>query len=177
MAVIPLSEFRGFVREIGNKATRAMLLTIQDATREAHREAIANAPRSPTQAQLGKAMKAKYVAKHGSSRGFSKHKSAAMARRKPNSHSRPAPGGLEKSIKYKIIGTKEPDGMIYVARNAPAGKYAARIHDEKGKTWRKRGLGTVAKGARADDKYILRAIEKVAATLIDRYNKIYERLN
>lgn len=176
MAIIPLAEFRSFVRQIGDKASRAMLLTIQDATKEAHREAIANAPRSPTQTQIGKAQKAKYVAKHGSAQGYAKHKAAAMARRRPNSHSRPAPGGLEKSIKYKIIGTKEPDGMIYVARNAPAGKYAAKIHDEKGKTWRKRGLGTQRKGARADDKYILRAVEKVAATLIDRYNKIYERL-
>lgn len=38
----------------------------------------------------------------------------------------------------------------------PGGKYALRIHDEKGKAWRRRGPGTVAKGARADDKFILR---------------------
>lgn len=176
MAVIPLSQFNAAVQAAGDKALRAMTLTIQDATKEAHREAILNAPRSPSQAQLGKAQKERYIQKHGSAQGYTKHKAQAMARRKPNSHSRPAPGGLEKSIKYKIIGVKEPDGMVYVASNAPAGKYAARIHDEKGKSWNKRGIGTQRKGARADDLFIKRAIDKVAATLHDRYTKIYERL-
>jgi hypothetical protein len=51
--------------------------------------------------------------------------------------------------------------------------YAKRIHDEKGKAWSKRGPGTVIKGPRADDKFIVRAIndnanmvgEKIAAEL------------
>lgn len=58
-----------------------------------------------------------------------------------------------------------------MAANAEAGKYAKRIHDEKGKTWRKRGPGTVAKGARADDKYIQRAVQKAAKEFPGRFRK------
>lgn len=49
---------------------------------------------------------------------------------------------------------------IFVPINSPAGQYAAKIHDGKGKTWSKRGVGTVAKGSKADAKYIERAIDK-----------------
>lgn len=85
------------------------------------------------------------------------------ARRKASSHSRAAPGGLERSIQWRMAGRGFAlDAEVYVAANAEAGKYAKRIHDEKGKTWRKRGPGTVAKGPRADDKYILRAVQQAA---------------
>jgi len=40
-----------------------------------------------------------------------------------------------------------------------AGRYAWRIHEEKGKTWFKRGKGTIAKGERADEKFIERALK------------------
>ena len=95
-------------------------------------EAKRNAPRSPTMAQL-----------------------SATLKRKKRTARRTTPGGLEKSIEYEVKG-----GMcsVFVASNSYAGKYAKRIHDEKGKSWRKRGPGTIAKGSRADDKFIERAI-------------------
>lgn len=97
------------------------------------REAKANAPRSPT------------------NKIFS-----ATLKRKKRTARKLFPGGLEKSIEYEV--TKE-GCSVFVASNSPAGKYAKRIHDEKGKTWRKRGPGTIAKGARADEKFIERALK------------------
>lgn len=97
-------------------------------------EARANAPISPT----------------------NKIVSNGLVRRKRTA-SRTTPGGLEKSIMHGVL----PDGSgcsVYVASNSFAGAYAKRIHDGKGRTWWKRGPGTVAKGSRADDKFIERAI-------------------
>ena len=105
-------------------------------------------------------------------RRFNRNQELGKARRKAGSHSRHAPGGLERSIQWRLIGKGfSLDAEIYVAANAQAGKYAKRIHDEKGKTWRKRGPGTVAKGARADDKYILRAVQKAAKDFPSRLRK------
>jgi hypothetical protein len=46
---------------------------------------------------------------------------------------------------------------IYVPANSRGGAYAEKIHDEKGKSWKKRGPRTVQKGAKADAKFIDRA--------------------
>lgn len=95
-------------------------------------EAKRNAPRSPTMAQL-----------------------SATLKRKKRTARRTTPGGLEKSIEYEVKGDT---CSVFVASNSYAGKYAKRIHDEKGKSWRNRGPGTIAKGSRADDKFVERAI-------------------
>ena len=100
----------------------------------AKRDAVRNAPRSPTKSQY----------------------SATLKRKKRTARRRFFPGGLEKSIETE---TKDAVCTVFVARNSYAGKYAKRIHDEKGKTWRNRGPGTIAKGARADEKFIERAIK------------------
>lgn len=65
---------------------------------------------------------------------------------------------------------------IYVAENgycrSPKGyNYAKRIHDEKGSKWWKRGAGTIAKGARADEKFIERAVKDNA----DKYQGLIEK--
>ena len=99
-----------------------------------HPVAKAYAPRSPTMGQLSKTLK-----------------------RKKRTSSRRKPGGLEKSIAYEVL-PGNAGCSVFVASNSFAGKYAKRIHDEKGKTWRNRGPGTVAKGAQADEKFIERAI-------------------
>ena len=96
------------------------------------REAKANAPRSPTNKIL----------------------SATLKRRKKTLR-KMMPGGLEKSIAYEVNGE---ECSVFVAANSMAARYAKRIHDEKGQTWRNRGPGTVAKGPRADEKFIERAI-------------------
>lgn len=83
-------------------------------------------------------------------------KKGAKARRNPRSTSRPMPGGLVRSISQH--STNEY-AEIFCAANSEAGKYAFRIHSEKGLTWNKRGPGTVAKGGRADAWFILRALE------------------
>lgn len=83
---------------------------------------------------------------------------SATLRRKRRTARKTTPGGLEQSISHEVRGGNAPECSVFVASNAPAGKYARRIHDEKGVTWHRRGPGTVAKGQRADDKFIERAI-------------------
>ena len=98
----------------------------------ARREAIANAPRSPTNDQY-----------------------SATLKRKQRTARKMYPGGLEKSIEHTVLFDT---CFVFVAENSYAGKYAAKIHDEKGITWRNRGPGTIAKGPRADEKFIERAV-------------------
>lgn len=164
---ITLQQFAVALRKGMPGVQKALERAMQDAGRQAHKDAIANAPRSPTAAQARAQRKAAWVGKHGagkaSIRAFNKAQRAGKARRKAGSHSRHAPGGLERSIEWEVRGKGfAMEAEIFVAANAEAGEYAKRIHDEKGKTWRKRGPGTVAKGARADDKFILRAVQQAA---------------
>ena len=111
------------------------------------REAKANAPRSPTKKQHSKTLKRKRI----------------TARRQF------FPGGLEKSIAAETLANG--DVSVFVAKNSYAADYARYIHDEKGTRWFKRGAGTVAKGARADEKFIERAVNDNA----ERYRKVYEQ--
>lgn len=104
-----------------------------------HREAIRNAPRSPTQGMKTTA-----------------RKTTRKTKRKPRATTRAKRGGLERSIQFSL----EPAqlrALVYVAANSEAGQYAEKMHDGKGKSWSKRGPGTVSKGPRADDKFIERA--------------------
>ncbi len=111
------------------------------------REAKANAPRSPTKKIFSKTLK----------------------RKRATSRRQFFPGGLEKSIRS---GPASGGGVsIFVAKNSYAGAYARRIHDEKGVTWRRRGPGTVAKGVRADEKFIARAVAANAGN----YRRVYEQ--
>ena len=79
------------------------------------------------------------------------------------------PGELEKAIKYEVL--PNGDVSVFVAKNSPAGAYARYIHDEKGVRWFKRGAGTVAKGSRADEKFIERAVNDNA----ENYRRVYEQ--
>lgn len=151
------------IKEVA-KAHKAHVDAIRQALKDTaivmHRDSKRNAPRSPTAAQARAERKAKWIAKHGNTKGFAKAQKAGLARRQPNSHSRAMPGGLEHSIRWEMKGSGlSSDAEIFVARNAEAGKYAKYIHDMKGIKWRKRGVGTVGKGERADDKYIERAVK------------------
>lgn len=92
------------------------------------------APRSPTMETLSNTLK-----------------------RKRRTSNRREPGNLEKSIEYEVL-PGNAGCSVFVASNSLAGEYARRIHDEKGKTWWKRGPGTEAKGAQADEKFVERAI-------------------
>ena len=50
---------------------------------------------------------------------------------------------------------------ILVPSNSAAGQYAAKIHDEQGKSWRNLGVGSLAKGRGVGGKFIERAIEQM----------------
>jgi len=106
------------------------------------RTAVKNAPISPTQQVLNRL-----------------RKTTGKTRRKASATSRTKPGGLQRSIEME---SDQNDAAIYVASNSEAGKYASYIHDKKNVQggWFKRGLGTVAKGPQADEKFITRAIEE-----------------
>jgi len=123
------------------------------------REAVANAPRSPKMSEIRAVRKKKWEAK--GKKPTKKQKAAWKKRINPRAKSRPAPGGLERSISMWSHGMPRWDGSyveVFVKQGAEAGKYAKKIHDEKGKSWRNRGPGTIAKGSRADDKFIERAM-------------------
>lgn len=110
----------------------------RDVAPHALRESVRNAPVSPTNAQINQ----------------------TLVRKKRTSR-RQTPHGLEKSIRADVeLRNGEVVTAVYVPKNAPAGKYARYIHDLKGVKWRKRGLGTVRKGARADEKFIERAVRE-----------------
>jgi hypothetical protein len=108
--------------------------------------AVKYAPKSPTQKEKNKGK-----ARKRDSRGH-----FISSGRSSRSTSRATPGGLMRSISAK---STEAYAEIFVAANSEAGKYAFGIHELKGKVWRKRGIGTIAKGAKADDKFITRAID------------------
>ena len=82
--------------------------------------------------------------------------SATLKRKKRTDRRTFTPGGLEKSIEWEVDGDR---CLVFVRDNSYAGKYAKRIHDERGVTWRNRGPGTIAKGQQAREKFIERAVE------------------
>ena len=128
------TELRRVAKDVP-KASRRALTRI---ARIAHREARKNAPHGPSASQIK-----------------AKRKTKRKVKRKNRAYSRPAPGGLERSLAYTA---DQNEAVIFVAANSEAGKYGYRLHEEKGLTWKKRGPGTQAKGARADDKFITRAV-------------------
>lgn len=99
--------------------------------------------------------------------------SPTQAKLGSKSKRRAMPGGLMRSIMFY---STEKRVEVFVPSNAPAGKYAAKIHDEKGKSWRNRGPGTIAKGPQADEKFILRAAlfrsKDFAAIVKDEIDKV-----
>ena len=121
------------IRNLSKVAPQAARAALRDTGQMLVHEAFLNAPKSPT---------------------MKKH--SATLKRKKRTARRMLPGGLEKSIEFEAT---ETGCSVFVASNSQAGRYARRIHDEKGVTWRNRGPGTIAKGARADEKFIERAIK------------------
>lgn len=115
----------------------------------AQREARRNAPISPSRTQI-----------------IRQRTTRRAVTRKARATSRPAPGQLVNSIDKEV----SPDQVaIFVAANSAAGKYAYRMHELKNQPggWRNRGPGTIAKGERADEKFIERAILDNAGNILD----------
>ena len=128
--------------------------TMRRIGQHAMREAKGNAPRSPTVRQM----------------------SATLVRKRRTKRISVA-GGLEKSITHTVEfgGQGQQEAHIFVPKNSAAGAYANYIHNMKGKKWFKRGVGTVAKGARADEKFIYRAVHdnlreysRMIATVVEK---------
>lgn len=115
------------------------------------REAKKNAPKSPTMQELA-----------NRSTGTQAQRDAGKRRRNDRATSRPSPGGLEQSIEMR---SNAMNAEVFVAANSSAGRYAWRIHEEKGETWFRRGKGTIAKGDRADEKFIERALNDNAENI------------
>lgn len=63
-------------------------------------------------------------------------------------------GSLRDSITHEA---KKDYVSINVPSNSRGGGYAEKIHDKKGKSWKKRGVRTKQKGPKADEKFIYRA--------------------
>ena len=150
ISITGFSELEKWIKGMGKVAGQVAAKGLVRCGYLAQREAVANAPRSPTKAEY----------------------SATLKRKKETSRKNFFPGGLEKSIMVDWDKAKMAV-VICVRDNSYAAKYARKIHDEKGKTWRNRGPGTIAKGKRADEKFIERAIreneDKFSAILADEF--------
>lgn len=99
-------------------------------------------------------------------------KAEAKAAGKPGAYSGP-PGALQQSIKAYA---DEHLVEIFVPLNSPAGSYAWKMHEEKGRSWKERGPGTVAKGPDADDKFIERALADTRQQQARILNDMTEKL-
>ena len=93
------------------------------------------------------------------------------------------PGGLQRSIGLLDVTATPSRASVEVGvpLNSEAGKYAHYIHDQgpRGtRKWTERGIGTKAKGAKAGDQFITRAVRdteadqvKILADTVDRWFK------
>jgi hypothetical protein len=145
MRIEGINEITGGLARLNRQIADRRRQALTRATLLVHRESISNAPRSPTSAQL-----------------FRLRKTKGKTRRNPDAHSRPKPGGLRRSIEFDV---NDGVGEIFVALNSEAGKYAARIHDERYISWWNRGPGTIALGERAKEKFIERALNDNRAAI------------
>ena len=143
---------------------------------QVHKTAVRFAPISPSRGMLKKFQKlggaegASYVTK-GTKRfaptrvtltKWHADRLNSLLSEDPRSTNRQEPGGLMRSIQFRATPQY---AEIFVSAGSPAGKYAYKMHEEKGIRWHKRGPGTQAKGPQADDKFITRAIEAETPTM------------
>ena len=77
-------------------------------------------------------------------------------------------GNLKKSIRSEL---KKFSLSIHVPANSPAGKYAEKIHDERGKTWRNIGKHNDAK---ATDKFIFKAYDEEEKVIDAELNEMLD---
>ena len=134
------------LRELQRVATDAGAATHRAITKIvilAQGEARRFAPRSPS-AKIIKSLR----------------KTKRRVTRKARATSRPSPGGLERSIEQVVLyDVANVNGIVYVSANSEAGRYAARIHDERFVSWKDLGPGTIAKKCTAaGEKFIERAV-------------------
>ena len=137
-------ELERLFRDAGNIAAQVAERGLRRCALLAQAEAVENAPRSPTKEQF----------------------SATLKRKKRTDRKDFFPGGLEKSIDIDYDRANMA-AVVCVRENSYAAKYARKIHDEKGSTWHNRGPGTIAKGDRADEKFIERAIRENEARFLE----------
>jgi len=133
-------------------------------------EAVGNAPRSPTQSQITQNLKCSKPTRKKGPNGeemlLCVHPKTGKPfyrkrGRKANATSRAAPGGLERSITYRVWDNYE--ASVFVASNSEAGKYAGFIHDGTYNL----GIGSVAKKSRG---------KNVGNTFIERAGQANEGL-
>lgn len=115
------------------------------------------APISPSLSQVNKIRKSKRLKPKTRKQFTMRHKAGALMR----------------SIRCTIYNRM---ARFYVLRNSEAGAYARRIHDDKGKTWFNRGIGTIAKGPQADEKFIERAIDDNLDYVLHRFDEAIKRI-
>ena len=141
---LPLTGLDKLARALGDLRTQSRTLAREAlfmCAQHCKAVAAAYAPRSPT------------MANH----------SAALKRKKRTTAHR-YPGSLEKSIECESSADR---ASVFVRQNAlcvsaTGYNYAKRIHDERGKSWRNLGAGSIAKGGKVGEKFIERAISDSA---------------
>ncbi len=137
-----VDELLGALRALPAQGRACAVRGLQRSVLLVHRDAIRNAPRSPSSSQV-----------------FALRKTLrdTSGRFLPRATSRPKPGGLERSIEW-AVDEEALSASVFVASNAEAGEYAEKMHDERGETWQDLGPGSIAKGGRVGDKFIERSM-------------------
>ena len=97
----------------------------------------------------------------------------AARKRKGKTSQQVQPGTLMRSI--RLMSYDANHAAIGVPSNSGAGKYASKIHDEKGSSWDEVGIGTEAKGPHADEKFITRAVKDETDAIIMIFSKQIEK--
>ena len=95
-----------------------------------------------------------------------KKAATAPSQRKKKAAPRSMPGTLARSIQCE---SDEEVASVFIASNAASAAYAAYIHDQKNNKWFNRGIGTVAKGMQADEKFIERAMDDLQPQISKKF--------
>lgn len=158
--IIGMEDLERTLREVSRTVPHVLERGLTRIGLLAQSEAKAYAPRSPTNAQV-----------------------SATLKRKRRTARKMFPGGLEKSIEWEIVGSAPTVGCsVFIAQNGYSKSrsgfnYAPKIHDERGKTWKNLGPGSIAKNTsgKVGEKFIQRAIEdnadKFVRILLDETRK------
>ena len=181
-----IEEVQRMLQKLGRSTPPALKTAHQRIGYRLLPEAKENCPISPTKAQY-EASLSKGAVKHRAktalvytAAGISP--GASTLRYKGKKNDRFHPGRLTASVSIMDVDAGHVD--IGVPSNSAGGKYAHYIHDQGPDgdgAWRNPGIGTRAKGARAKDKFIERAInensDKIRDIYVDEVGRLIRKAN
>jgi len=134
--ILDNAKLDAIIGDIAEAQRRGVARAMREIAEELKERGRFYCPISPTKSQINNARKAKNL----------KPSKAKM---------RSTPGALARSIDCNAT---DKSAAAYIAAGSEGAAYARYIHDQKGVKWHNRGIGTVAKGPQADEKFLTRAL-------------------